>query len=519
MKKNLPNFLFFVTDQHHPDCLGCYGNKVLKTLNIDRIAQNGVRFERAYVNNPLCMPSRSTLFTGKTPRGHHVRTNGISLSWDEKTLPEVLGRLGYRTHSVGKIHLRPFGIPLGYKAKALDPKEFPESRDIWHTGMLSKFPEPYFGLQTINYIGGHGDYVYGDYFIDLNKKHPSKSKLLNSKSSLRPLSGAQESWKSAIPEELHISTWVGDRTIEFLEKEGDKPFFLWCSFPDPHHPFCPPAPWCDMYKPEKIPLPNMLENAEELNMMPPHFQIAHKKGLMTAGTTTRPTKMSEEEIREIRSHYYGMIGLIDKNIGRILHTLDKMNLTKSTVVVFLADHGELLGDHGLCFKGPFHYEGLVRVPFIWQWSDHFPKNRVVHGLVSLLDFVPTILEIAGSSIPEVSAPPKPIKSWMSWASIPGKSLVPLLSGEKDNLQSSVLIENDEDYLGLRLRTIVTDRYKLTIYQNKEYGELFDLQEDPAEYRNLWDSPAYRKVRKDLVWQLLHKLVETDNPLPRRICHA
>ena len=521
MDYELPNFLIIVTDQQRADCLGCYGNNVIKTPNLDRIAEQGVQFVRAYVNNPLCMPSRATLFTGKTPRGHHVRTNGIPLGWKETTLPTVLGKLGYKTHSVGKIHLRPFDIPRGSEAIKIDPREFPESREVWHVKGLQKFPEPYYGLQSVDFVGGHGDYTYGDYLVWLKKEYPGKERMLQKEFALRPPSGAQQSWKSSIPEELHPSTWIADHTIAFLEKvvSEDRPFFLWCSFPDPHHPFCPPAPWCDMYDPENVPLPKMLEDAKELDKMPPHFRITYSKGLLTSGTDTTPTKMSEREIREIRAHTYGMIGLIDKNVGRILDAVDRLNLDRKTIIVFLSDHGELLGDHGLCFKGPFHYEGLIRVPFIWRWTGHFPSGTVVDGLVSLLDFVPTILDIVGGEMPDEPVPPNPYRSWISWPCIPGKSLVSLLKGEKKKLHDSVLIENDEDYLNLKLRTLVTERYKITIYQGEGYGELFDFKDDPDEYENLWHSQPHQTLKKELSQNLLHKIVETDDPLPRRLCHA
>ncbi|MEM2099953.1 MAG: sulfatase-like hydrolase/transferase [Thermoproteota archaeon] len=522
MNHETPNFLIIITDQQRSDCLGCYGNDVIRTPNIDRMAKEGVQFTRTYVNNPLCMPSRATLFTGKTPRGHHVRTNGIPLEWKETTLPAILGALGYITHAVGKIHLRPFDIPLGSKLEELEPKEFPESREFWLAKKFQKFPEPYYGLQSVDFIGGHGDYTYGDYLVWLEKNYPGKEKLLKKEFAVRPPSGAQQSWKSSIPEELHPSTWIADRTIEFLEKVAteDRPFFLWCSFPDPHHPFCPPEPWCDMYDPEEVPSPKMMGEAKELDNMPPHFKLTHEKGLLTSGTeTSKPTKMSKEEISEIRAHTYGMISLIDKNVGKILNTVKRLNLDNRTVVVFLSDHGELLGDHGLCFKGPFHYEGLVRVPFIWRWSNHFPSGLVVDSLVSLLDFFPTILDIAGVKIPEGFVPPNPYDPWLSWPPVPGKSLVPLLKGDKNELHDSVLIENDEDYLGLRLRTLVTKRYKITIYQGKNYGELFDLQNDPDEYDNLWYSHSHQMLREELSRKLLHKIVETDDSLPRRLCHA
>ena len=178
-----------------------------------------------------------------------------------------------------------------------------------------------------------------------------------------------------------------------------------------------------------------------------------------------------------------------------------------------------MGDHGLLNKGPFHFEGLLRVPMIWRWPGRF-RPATSPALVSLLDVPPTILELAGVPIPEGFTSPEAVQQPPAW---PGRSLVELLAGQADAVQDSVAIENDEDYLGLRLRTLVTQAHKITTYTghrgSEPYGELFDLASDPHELHNLWASRAHVKLRRQLIEQLHFRLTETDIALPRRIGHA
>jgi len=517
MSSSQPNFVCFVTDQQRADHLGCAGNGVVQTPNLDRLAQSGVRFTRAYVNNPLCMPSRSTMWTGRTARGHGVRTNGIPLNPRIPTMTQALADSGYRTHGIGKFHLNCFGTPKGVPPETLKPEHFPESRAMWTGGRISSLPQPYYGMQTTEFVGGHGSGVFGDYLNWLNAEHPGRSELLQPKAGRPPTTGAEQSWKMALPDELHHSKWIADRAIAFLEEQArkDQPFFLWVSFPDPHHPYCPPAPWSDMYAPADIPLPNRREG--ELEDLAPHYRRVFGEGLPLSGRFAA-TKMPDECLREIIALTYGMISLMDHHLGRVLDKLDRLGLRENTCVSFFSDHGDMMGDHWIVNKGPFHFDGLVHVPFIWSWPGHFPGGREVPALGGILDFAPTVLDLAGVPIPEGDVPAEPECPRMPppW---PGVSLAPVLRGETSSVQDAIVVENDEDYLGLRLRTLVTDRYKLTVYPGQDYGELFDRENDPQELHNLWSDPAAQTVKQELQVRLLEELVLTNNPLPRRLCHA
>ncbi len=512
-----PNFLCIVTDQHRADHLGCAGNPVVRTPGIDRLAASGVRFSRAYVNNPLCMPARATFFTGRTARAHGVRTNGIPLDRSVPTMTEALRQAGYRTHSVGKLHLRPFGTPNGRPIEELDPAEFPESKVMWDSRRVAAIPTPYYGLDEVESAGGHGSWMWGDYRAWLDAQRPDGFDLLQPKAGIPTPHRAEQAWKSALPQELHHSAWVADRTIAFLDgaAQQPKPFFLWCSFPDPHHPYCPPAPWSEMYDPQDVTLPTRREG--ELDDLPPFFRAIYEKGMPLSGRFG-PTRMADEQLREIIALTYGMISLFDHHINRILETLENSGLRENTVVTFMSDHGDMMGDHWLINKGPFHFDGLLRIPFIWSWPGRFPAGVAANALASHLDFAQTILELAGVTIPEGPVPAKPEAPQMPspW---PGLSLGRVLSGEQTSPREALVIENDEDYLGLRLRTLITERHQLTVYSGQTYGELFDLQEDPGQVHNLWNSPAHRALRDGLHERLLHELLLTESPLPRRLCHA
>jgi arylsulfatase A-like enzyme len=508
--------MVFVADQMRADHLGCAGNPVVRTPNLDALAARGVRFDRAYVANPLCQPARATLFTGLTPRGHGVRTNGIPLDDRLPLLPDQLRKAGYRTHSVGKLHLRNYGEAPPTAAEAACER-YAESRHAWADGRVRSLPAGYGGFETADFTGGHGAWIFGDYVNWLRGRDPGAPELLGPRAGTPPASGAPESWTMALPAELHYNTWVADRAIDFLSGQAgsEQPFFLWCSFPDPHHPYCPPEPWASLYRDAEVPPPTRLE--DELDDLPPHYWSAFTEDVRLAGRFG-PTRIADDQLRDIVRLTYGMVSMVDHNVGRVVAELDRLGLRDDTVVIFLSDHGDMLGDHWMLNKGPFHFDGLIRVPMIWSWPTRWATGAVCSSLVSHLDFAPTLLELAGVPVPEGPSPPDPVAAAQlpPW---PGASIGELLVDPTGRVHDQLLVENDEDYLGLRLRTLVTDRYQITVYPGQEYGELFDLAEDPGQLCNLWCSPAHAAVKTELRLRLLDEIVRTDNTLPRRMVHA
>jgi arylsulfatase A-like enzyme len=258
-----------------------------------------------------------------------------------------------------------------------------------------------------------------------------------------------------------------------------------------------------MYDPADIVLPDRREG--DLEAKPPHYLEHFTRGVRTSGTTDlAPSSITDEQWREIIAHTYGMVTLIDDSVGRVLGCLEEEGLAANTLVVFTTDHGDLLGDHGLLLKGPFNLSGLLRTPLIWRLPGVVPEGRRLDGLCGTVDLMQTVLDVVG-----VAPPP----------GRQGVSLRDYLVGRGGPQRDWLLVENDEDYLDVKLRTLITREWQLTAYGGKPYGELYDRQADPGEFVNLWDSPRCRDVRADLMGRLADVLICRDDPLPPRYVHA
>lgn len=471
-----PNVLIFCTDQLRADCLGCEGHPLAVTPHIDSIADGGVRFSRAYVQNPLCSPSRAAMITGRYPRSTGCLCNGTALPEAEVTLPQALADAGYATFASGKIHLRPHEV-------SLDDRTWIQEYEG---------DGPYYGFERVALTD---DYKLGGYLRWIADEHPEWSDEAWDIANGSSRAGSVEAWHSRIPAELHQSSWTADRALDFLDEAGERPFFLWCSFVDPHHPFNPPAPYSEMYDRAAIPVPDR----PDLSAFGPHW-AARQRG--SAG-------MSDDEWRETIALYLGMISLIDDCVGRVLAGLESRGLAEDTVVAFVNDHGELLGDHGLLLKGPLLLESMVRQVQLWR-GPGVRSGATDDGLAESVDIMATVLDMAG-----VAAP----------AGMQGESLSARLSGESPGKDAAIVqfspwtrydgggYEGGPDRL--HLNALITDEYKLVHYAGQDFGELFDLREDPCESVNLWDDVAYAEARAELTARLLSRLGETADPLPER----
>ena len=484
-----PNFLVFLVDQMQSAALGCHGNADARTPNMDALAAQGVTFRRAYCNNTVCMPSRASMVTGLTPRRHGCLTNGNSLPEHVPTITAALVDAGYRTHAVGKLHLQPFGG--GARSW--------EDRERWNAGEITALPEGYYGFQTTDFVGGHVSYCFGDYANDIARDHPGLRERY-ARDAARP---DDPHWRLDVPAELHYNHWIADRTIDFIQSAGDAPFFLQCSFPDPHFPYAAARPYNDMFDPAALALSPTWANHDD-----PCDFLAQRR---------RPEEQrfgngfSERLLRECTAQTYGMITHVDDNIGRVMEALDEGGLTENTVVVFMADHGEYLGAHGLLYKDAWPYEELARVPFIWRFfgGPGAPPQGGRDDVVSLLDFAPTVLDFAGVD-------PAVLHSRGRGRSerdvLPGRSLRARIQGDDALPARPALIEFDEDWFpgpACRARVLVTDRWKLGVFGGTDSGLLFDLENDPHETRNLWSDPAHAATRGDLLARLLSELARTD----------
>lgn len=497
-----PNFLILIVDQMNSFSLGRNGNPDVKTPNLDRLCREGVGFRRAYTSNPVCQPSRATLHTGLTPRQHGLITNGCSLDARIPTVTGVLAANGYRTHCVGKIHLHPFSTDQ-LNADG-DPVSW-ESRDHWNAGTITGLPRPFYGYQSTDYVGGHVDYVNGDYVNDVEARRPGTKSELSREKAYHSLPGSA-AWRMNIPPEWHYNDWITEKSIEFLQEAGDASFFLVTSFPDPHHPFCATRPYSEMYDPDTLTLPENWQSAEE----PCGFLDRFDKG---------PTRNWDEAVlRESLAQTYGMITHIDDCVGRLLETLQDTGQAENTVVVFLSDHGDYLGSHHLLFKGVWPYEPVVRVPLVWK-TPGGRRDMVCTQPVSHLDFVPTILDYAG--LDQSGFDTRGTDETLPM-SLPGESLRPVIEAGASPQQDGKLVEFDEDSKSAefcRYRMFITERWKICIYGGSGDGVLYDLEHDPWEMRNLWADRDYLEVKADLLARLGDRLAHTDRLDNYRYCNA
>jgi arylsulfatase A-like enzyme len=481
-----PNVLFITTDQQRYDAVGYMRHPDVRTPHIDRLAAEGVVFERVYVTDPVCMPSRATLMTGQFPDAHGVRRNGIEVPDQPWGLARTLRSHGYRTGMFGKTHFSP-----------LRRDYWPEfGFHDWRTG------EDYYGFETRaithdlkDYVSDlatyersreeqrRGEYIYAldDYVDWIAERHPELYALAV-REGLPPdqTADVREVWTSELPVERHQSTWIADRALEYIEQRRDEPFFAWCSFVDPHHPFNAPAAYRDRYDASALAAPVWREG--ELEERSRYHRDRHE----------REFAPWREHWREYRAHYYAMISLVDEQVGRLVGALGDLGLLEDTVVIFSSDHGEMLGDHGLARKGLFHYEPLIRIPLAVYGPGRCVAGVRQPGIVQSVDIPATILGVAGIQLP------------YQYQGVP---LVPWLRGERDDPpRVSALITNGGEGPHYspwpELRTLVTERWKLSHYTGEDYAELDDLQDDPLEL-----NPPDIRGREDLVRDLMGQLVD------------
>ncbi|MCC0080515.1 MAG: sulfatase-like hydrolase/transferase [Rhodobacter sp.] len=522
-----PNVLLIMTDQQRADHLGCMGNSILRTPNIDRIARRGVRFEDCHVVNPICQVNRASIMTGRYPSSHRVRCNGIPLSQDARTYADVLRDAGYRTVMIGKSHLQNItGLPpvidppgkgpyerrdgrlVEGEERHLDGPEYDaESTPLWQDDPDRGMPAPYYGFDVAEVCTMHADQVSGAYERWLLDRCNDPDSLRGPVNALdKGTITTPRAWRTRMPEELYPTTYVAERTIAHIDRmtaDGDdRPFLIKCSFPDPHAPFTPPGRYWSMYDPDAMPVSESFGKGTSP-------VIEHMRKTLADGTDKRngelPFAVTEREARESLALTYGMIAMIDDAVGRILDRLEELGVMDNTIVVFMSDHGDEMGDHGIMQKGPLHYRGSTRVPFLW--SDPAYPSRAgasVPGLASSIDFAQTLLQRLDLAEPY---------------GMQGVSLLPLIDGTEAEVRDHIYMEDDREriYLGFtepqRLRTVLTHDHRLTVYDPLPWTEMFDLTQDPGENTNLWDDPGQAALRSRMLELMVHAAIRSGERLP------
>jgi arylsulfatase A-like enzyme len=499
--------LFVTTDQQRYDTLGCNGGTLGRTPVVDALAAEGIRYERAVPQSVVCMPSRSTMLTGQHPSTHGVWMNGVPLPVDAPSVAAELQRHGYRTALVGKAHFEPFMDPFGrFTENSLVREHLPTAQRIGHDGVLG----PHRGFEHLEFAT-HGAAGMVHYAQWLMTEHPEAIGMYYSaidgafevNAAGGGDSGAPQVKHNPIPRDWYHTEWVADRTIAWLDDlDADDDWFCWMSFPDPHHPWDPPesemhrVDWRDVPLPAGYPT-TQTERERILDDKPRHWRLWYDGALVSNYEAPKqwvPATLTADQVREVNARNAVECELIDEALGRVMRAIDARGWNDDVDVIFTTDHGELQGDFGLLFKGPYHVDSLMRLPLIWRPAPSLGTTpaTVTHP-VGLVDLAPTFSSIAGLEA----------NDWMQGRALPVDDDDARMRGF-----DGALTEWDSELFGIdvHLRTLTHDGWVCTAYRpgyvhDGSEGELYDLADDPLQRTNRWEDPACAALRSDLVAEL------------------
>ncbi|MBI5721369.1 MAG: sulfatase-like hydrolase/transferase [Burkholderiales bacterium] len=553
-----PNLLLITSDQHRGDCLGVEGRRV-HTPHLDLLAAQGTRFSACITPNVVCMPARASMLTGLLPLTHGTHDNGIDLdeAVAERGFAGTLARAGYATAFIGKAHFSSnhSAEPTGRCENLLSSHRF---ADEWHG--------PYMGFQHVELMQlGHNHWLperapgglHYERWYHGDGQGELKDRLYRQR--LPPETTAAQTHHSALPAAWHNSTWVGDRAGEYLHEQARRqraagvppaprappaqaahaaqaaqaaqagqavqpaqpaqpvePFCAWISLADPHHPFDAPAPWCWMHRPEDVDLPP--HRVRDLERRP-WWHRAALENTPQGGTArdrcvreqySRMPPQSDAQLRELIASYFGMIALVDHQVGRLLAVLHDEGLQQDTLVIFSSDHGDWLGDHGLVLKGPMFYEGLLRVPLIVR-GPGVPAGRVVANPVSTIDLAATFADYAGVPI-EAARHSRSLRPLIEAEGTPPAVAAAPGTG-REHAFTDWRLGPQRCGVALDLRGVRTREAKLTLELGSGAGELYDLRDDPHECVNRFGDPQRRGLRDELLQRLMSRPADILDPLP------
>ncbi len=486
-----PNILWICTDQQRWDTLGCYGNSFVRTPHLDKLAARGVLFERAFCQSPVCTPSRASILTGRYPRTTRARQNGQDIPEDEVLVTKLLADAGYICGLSGKLHL-----------SACHPSVTP--------GMERRIDDGYAEFHWSH----HPAIAYSEEKASHN--WPSNEYnlwLLEQGAAYDPQPFRGSAHVEVGPRtEHHHTTWCARKAVTFIEANegGRHPWLFSVNFYDPHHPFDPPLAYLEPYldRLSEIPLPSYVPG--ELDGKPVYQLIDHRKAY--GGKAGYPyDQMSDDDHRLVIASYWAMCNLIDDQVGRMIDALERTGQIDNTLVVFMSDHGEMLGDHGIYLKGPYFYEPAIHVPLIVAGPNvAAPQAKRVEALTELTDVAATFLEAAGVK------PYPGMQGRSFWPLLTGREAPPDPRGPRTDVYceyyNAMPWHRDPTPHATMVRT---DRHKLVAFHGEALGELYDLEADPSETTNLWTSAPHAPFKMELLQRLCDRMAWTVDPLPLR----
>ena len=493
-----PNVLFLFTDQQRADTMACYGNDDIQTPNLDALASRSFVFDNAYVSQPVCTPSRATILTGLYPHTSGCTVNNVPLPPATRTIAELVPD-EYRTGYFGKWHLGDELRPQhGFN-------EWVSIEDLYHpyysdTTDLGTFSDYHYYLISQGYepdVEGRETLVkeYGE--EDARTRFPDEQPVFS-----RP-------YAAQMPERDTKASYLGRSVERFIREseQDDRPFMLYVNFFEPHPPFI--GPLDDLHPRDKLNTgPAFLRppgvNASALHrMMADSYRDATEEGVNLS---------TEDGWREIRARYFGLVTLVDRAVGGIMQALEESGQADDTIIAYTSEHGDMMGDHAILHK-TMMYEEAMRVPFLMHVPWLSDEQRRVEGRIGLVDAVPTLLDLLGQEIPR---------------EIQGESRVPVLEGKCDLSENDVIVQwnGSDGRPNTRFKTTIPDRvvYRASSMPRRaiithegmklhlspgDQCELYDLNNDPHELRNLYNDEAYRHIIRDLasrirLWQEKYK---------------
>lgn len=449
-----PNILLISTDQQRYDSIGANGSPHMITPALDQFASEAVCLDQCYIQGPVCMPSRASIWTGRYPLNHGVTSNGIGLPKQETTLANVFQDAGYATANVGKLHFlphkdEPHDLSSQYDGYGYDINE-------WADGPADRENAYYTWIAD-----NHPDYV-----ASVRPERPDAP-------SIHVAPGNMRTWVQDIPDDLTLTAWTASRAFSLLEElsSADRPFFLSVGFFYPHHPLNPTQRWLDLY--DGVELPPPTQHPDDI------------------ATSPLPS-LTLDQWDDIRRHYYALCSEIDHYVGRILAAVPE-----NTIVIYMSDHGEMLGDHARFAKGPSNYDEIIRVPCMIRMPGVLPAGRRVDGFVETVDLLPTLCDLCGVDSP---------------AGVDGQSMTGLLKGETDEGRTDVMVQHRDETS--RILTLRTPSHKYFRYADGS-EKLFDLSETGIDYEVHDRADDQPEVLADLRDRLLQRLVDGMNTLPVR----
>lgn len=459
------NIFMIISDELRADSLGYMGNKIIKTPHLDALAEDAVVFEKAYCNTPMCVPSRVSIATGRYAHSHGVLDNMLSPLEGEQSFYQLLQEQGYRTFNHGKWHCN------------IDPRAF--GMDASADGPDLEVPEKYiscFGI-TDRETRKKTEFKrnYGEVPLIISGKRPSHK-------------------------DITLDSVVTDNFLKDIAEIGDAPVFARLSIMDPHTPYLPSEPYASMYNPSELPMPvSMDENLATKPVLQQYFR-----------TVRGFDALKEEDYRKSKASYYGLVSHVDERVGKVIQQLKDQDLYEDSLILFVADHGSMMGEHGFVEKWGHMYEQVMRIPLMIKMPRKSYGGKRLSSFVESVDIMPTLLEILGLDIPKC---------------VQGKSLLPYMKGDCNNHKEEVFGQYYCGSLQNASALMVRDsHYKLMSYPEGDalegyllndhhlkmsemfdepsvLGELYDMTKDPEEIKNLFDDPSFSDLRDTYLGKL------------------